>query len=306
MVSSSTAYMNWSAYSSTGIDQSKKKKKKKSNDSISRLIFFCRFFCRFSKMIGKKIWTVGPVSLCNEEKLDMAIRGSKSSSENDKIQHFLDSMNPKSVVYFSLGSLMQPSLVLLKEIGKGLEATGHPFIWVIRATGANLEAIEEWLKTNGLEERTRNRSLILRGWAPQLLILEHPSTGAFFTHCGWNSCLEGITTGVPLITWPCFVDQFSNESFIIDVVKIGVSIGVKEVIYSKEPDDVWVKSETIKTAVDRIFDGGDEGDDRRKRTAHLRDTAKIAFDAGGSSYQNLILFSKQVVMDHTVYTNKES
>lgn len=263
------------------------------------------FVDRFSKLTGKKIWTVGPVSLCNKEKLDKAIRGSKSSSEFDKIQHFLDSMNPKSVVYFSLGSLMQPSLVLLKEIGKGLEASGHPFIWVLRGAVKELEEIDEWLETEGLEARTRNRSLILRGWAPQLMILEHGSTGAFFTHCGWNSCLEGIATGVPLITWPCFVDQFSNQSFIVDVVKIGVSIGIKEVIYLKNPDDAWVKSETIKTAVERVLNGGDEGDGLRKRIARLTDTAKIAFDVGGSSYQNLTLFSKQEFMDHTVRTQKE-
>ena len=70
--------------------------------------------------------------------------------------------------------------------------------------------------------------LIIRGWAPQVLILDHEAIGAFVTHCGWNSTLEGITAGKPMVTWPIFAEQFYNEKLVTDVLKTGVGVGVKE------------------------------------------------------------------------------
>ena len=93
------------------------------------------------------------------------------------------------------------------ELGLALEASERPFIWVIRE-GNQLEALEKWIKEEGFEERTNARGLIIRRWAPQLLILSHPAIGGFITHSGWNSTLEAICAGVPMVTWPLFGDQF--------------------------------------------------------------------------------------------------
>ncbi|MED6203317.1 UDP-glycosyltransferase, partial [Stylosanthes scabra] len=107
-----------------------------------------------------------------------------------------------------------------------MEATNKPFIWVIR-DGKHLQELENWIKEEGFEERNKDKGLIIRGWAPQVLILSHPAIGGFVTHCGWNSTLEGITAGVPMITWPLFADQFLNEKLVTHVLKVGVSLGVE-------------------------------------------------------------------------------
>ena len=66
-----------------------------------------------------------------------------------------------------------------------------------------------------------DEGLIIRGWTPQLMILEHPAVGGQVIHCGWNSFLEGVTAGLPMITWPIFAEQFYHEKFVTEVLKIG-------------------------------------------------------------------------------------
>ena len=75
------------------------------------------------------------------------------------------------------------------------------------------------------------KGLVIRGWAPQLLILEHGAVGGFMTHCGWNSMLEGVCSGVPMITWPLSAEQFYNEELITNVLGIGVQVGSIEWVY---------------------------------------------------------------------------
>ncbi|GLT57827.1 hypothetical protein SLA2020_307720 [Shorea laevis] len=77
------------------------------------------------------------------------------------------------------------------------------------------------------EAELKGRGILIRGWAPQVLILYHPAIGGFLTHCGWNSTLEAVITGIPTKTWPMFAEQFYNERFIVQVAKIGVSLGSK-------------------------------------------------------------------------------
>ena len=110
---------------------------------------------------------------------------------------------------------------------------------------------KKWISEEGFEERTKGRGLIIRGWAPQVLILSHPSIGGFLTHCGWNSTLEGISAGVPMITWPLFADQFLNEKLVTQVLKIGVSVGMEVPMKfgEEEKTGVLVKKEDIKRAI---------------------------------------------------------
>ncbi|KAL0433161.1 UNVERIFIED_CONTAM: UDP-glycosyltransferase 73C3 [Sesamum latifolium] len=96
-----------------------------------------------------------------------------------------NSMKPNSVIYACFRSVCRISLAQIKEIGLGLEAANFPFIWVIKKQDYSAE-VEKWLAEDGLEERVRERGLIIRGWADRVLILSHPSVGGFLTHCGWN------------------------------------------------------------------------------------------------------------------------
>ncbi|RWR87361.1 scopoletin glucosyltransferase-like protein [Cinnamomum micranthum f. kanehirae] len=150
---------------------------------------------------SNRAWHIGPVSLCNKDEKDMAERGNKASIDPNQCLDWLSSREPSSVIYVCLGSLFQVSGAQMMEIAMALEASGRPFVWVVR-NADQMGSEEEWMP-DGFEERTKEKGgLIIRGWAPQLMILNHPAMGGFVTHCGWNSVLESVAAGVPMVTWP--------------------------------------------------------------------------------------------------------
>lgn len=131
-----------------------------------------------------------------------------------------------------------------------------------------------------------DKGLIIRGWAPQVLILDHEAVGGFVTHCGWNSLLEGVTAGVPMITWPLFAEQFYNEKLITDVLRIGVTVGAQQ--WSKRTIEykVSVNRNDIVKAVSQVMVGV-EANEMRGRARALGDAAKKAVEEDGSSYIDL-------------------
>ncbi|KAI9181170.1 hypothetical protein LWI28_012110 [Acer negundo] len=165
-------------------------------------------------------------------------RGQKTAIDEQHILSFLNSKEPNSILYISFGSLAQLAPSQLLEIAHGLEASNKPFIWVVGKIFKNENENEENWFPIGFEDRIREskKGLIIRGWAPQLLILEHAAVGGFMTHCGWNSTLEGVCAAVPMITWPITAEQFSNEKLVADVLKIGVKVGSMDWMgWSDEP-----------------------------------------------------------------------
>lgn len=241
----------------------------------------------------KNVWCIGPVSLCNKELFEKSNRGSKTSIDEHFCTEWLDSMKPNSVIYACFGSLCHISFPQLKEIGLGLEESKFPFIWIIRGQNYSAE-VEKWLSEERFQERVEGRGLIIRGWAPQVLILSHPSVGGFLTHCGWNSTLEGVSAGVPMITWPMFAEQFYNENFIVNVLEIGVRIGVKEIMKSGE-EEAMVKRDSVKKAIEKVIGEGEEAKLRRERAQKLGKMAMEAMLEGGSSYKNITLLIQDVM-----------
>ena len=178
----------------------------------------------YKKVMGRKAWHIGPVSLCNKNAEDKAQRGKEASIDEHECLKWLGTKKPNSVIYICPGSIANFSDTQLMEIAMGLEASDQQFIWVVKK-GKNEKEEEDWLP-KGFEKRMEGKGLILRGWAPQVLILDHEAVGGFVTHCGWNSTLEGVTAGVPMVTWPLSVEQFYNEKLVTRVLKIGVNVGV--------------------------------------------------------------------------------
>ncbi|KAJ4723638.1 Glycosyltransferase [Melia azedarach] len=165
------------------------------------------YVTEYKKIKQDRVWCIGPVSLQNRDYLDKAERGNKASIDEPKcLVNWLDSKNPSCVIYACLGSLCNLIPSQMIELGLGLEASNRPFIWVIRDVETS-EELQKWVIEDGFEERIEGRGVLIWGWAPQVLILSHPSVGGFLTHCGWNSTLEGISAGLPLLTWPLFGDQ---------------------------------------------------------------------------------------------------
>lgn len=251
-----------------------------------------------SKAKGKSVRCIGPVSLYNKNSLDKAERGNKAAIDENHCLKWLDSFEASSVVYVCLGSLSRLSTAQMIELGLGLESSNRPFIWGIRHKP---EEFERWLIEVGFEEWVKGRGLLVHGWAPQVLILSHQAIGGFLTHCGWNSTLEGVCAGVPMITWPHFADQFFNETFIVDILKIGVRIGAEVAVMwgSEEKLGVLVNKDDVMMAVDKLMDGGEEVEDRRNKARKLRDMAARAMEEGGSSYLNMA----QVIQDITEQAN---
>lgn len=244
-----------------------------------------------------KVWCVGPVSLCYKLGLDKAKRGDKASIGQDQCLQWLDSQERGSVLYVCLGSLCNLPLAQLKELGLGLEESNKPFIWVIREWGQHGD-LAKWMQQSGFEERIKDRGLVIKGWAPQVFILSHASIGGFLSHCGWNSTLEGITAGVPLLTWPLFAEQFLNEKLVVQILKAGLKIGVEKssMKYGKEEEiGVMVSRESVRKAVDELMGDSEEAEDRRRKVKELSELANKALEEGGSSDSNITLLIQDIM-----------
>ncbi|RZS29203.1 hypothetical protein BHM03_00062933 [Ensete ventricosum] len=230
----------------------------------------------YRDVIGRKAWHIGPVSLWNRDADELA--GGRGASDNYRtILTWLDSKPSNSVVYVCFGSLCHLTAAQLHQLGFGLEASGHGFLWVINGDEQHLGGREEKVEERG-------KGLIVRGWGPQRPILNHRAVGAFMTHCGWNSVVEAVSAGVPMITWPMFAEQFYNEKLVVQVLRVGVSVG-PEVWGMEEEKKPVVGGAAIAAAVAQLMDGGGEVEDgMRKRAAELKQKARDAVGVGGSSY----------------------
>ncbi|XP_052190854.1 scopoletin glucosyltransferase-like [Diospyros lotus] len=259
----------------------------------------------YKQAIGTKAWQVGPVSLFNKDEADKVQRGGKASVSQDSIISWLDSKGSKSVLYICFGSLTRFSKTQLVEIASTLEEVTCPFIWVVPKvlkTKKDWNKEEEWWVPEGFAERMEEswRGMIIKGWAPQMLILEHPAIGGFLTHCGWNSILEGVTAGVPLITWPVIADQFYNEKLVTQALKFGVPVGSEDWKVWATEETPLISREKIKLAVNRVMEGGHEAEEMRNIAVKLGESAKAAVEEGGSSYEEL----KTLIQDISSYSQK--
>uniref|UniRef100_A0ACD5VLA1 Uncharacterized protein n=1 Tax=Avena sativa TaxID=4498 RepID=A0ACD5VLA1_AVESA len=215
----------------------------------------------------------------------MAGRGTSARSPDaDSCIRWLDTKQPGSVVYVSFGTLIRFSPAELHELARGLDLSGKNFVWVLGRTGPDSS---EWMPERFADLIARgDRGFIIRGWAPQMLILNHPALGGFVTHCGWNSTLESVSGGVPMVTWPRFADQFDNEKLIVEVLKVGVSIGAKDYGSGIENHDV-IRGEVIAESIGKLMGSSEESDAIQRKAKDLGVEAKSSVENGGSSYNDV-------------------
>ncbi|KAK1311596.1 UDP-glycosyltransferase 73C3 [Acorus calamus] len=225
----------------------------------------------YRETTGKEAWAIGPVSLSNNPS-NTINRGGKASTDELQCLDWLDQREPKSVVYVSFGSMGRLSPPQTAELARALEASGRNFMWVIKGG----DGLPEEFK----EEPVTERRMVVRGWAPQVAILSHGAVGGFVTHCGWNSALEGVCAGVPMVAWPLFGEQFLNEKLVVDVLRVGVRVGV-------ERPGGLVEGEAIEKTLEEVMEGGEEGVLRRMRARALGEMARMAVEVEGSSYVNI-------------------
>ncbi|RDX86464.1 UDP-glycosyltransferase 83A1, partial [Mucuna pruriens] len=133
---------------------------------------------------------------------------------------WLDQQKPCSVIYVAFGSFTTFSPTQFQELCWGLELSNRPFLWVVQP---DITEGSENAYPEGFEERVGDRGRMV-GWTPQQKILSHPSVACFISHCGWNSTLESVSNGVPVLCWPYFADQFLNRSYVCDIWKVGLGL----------------------------------------------------------------------------------
>ncbi|XP_021896502.1 anthocyanidin 3-O-glucosyltransferase 5-like [Carica papaya] len=217
------------------------------------------------------------------------------SSKDAEYLAWLDKQPSESVLFVSFGSGGTLSTEQLRELAWGLELSQQRFTWVVRPpcdtasgtffnVGSELNDPKTYLP-EGFLERTNALGLVIPSWAPQTTVLRHPSTGGFLSHCGWNSSLESITHGVPMITWPLYAEQRTNATFLTEEVKLAIRPEV-------ERGKTVVRREEIERVV-RVLMEGEEGKAIRCRVKELKDSALKSLDYGGSSYESLSCVAKQ-------------
>ncbi|KAG6523269.1 UDP-glycosyltransferase 88F3-like [Zingiber officinale] len=195
---------------------------------------------------------------------------------------WLDALPNASVVFLCFGSIGLFEAEQLREIATGLDRSGHRFLWVVRSPPSHdpskrFEAPPEpdlgALLPEGFLERTRARGLVVKGWAPQSEVLRHAAVGGFVTHCGWNSVLEAVVAGVPMLAWPLYAEQWMNKVFLVEEMQAAAAV---------EGYAGLVTAEEIETKVRWLMES--EGGRRlRDRAADMKERAAVAVGEGGSS-----------------------
>lgn len=195
-------------------------------------------------------------------------------NEDSTCSNWLDQHPPQSVIYVAFGSTTIFSPEQFYELAHGLEQIGRPFLWVVRPDMTDAP-VNKFHGT--FLQRVRNHGKVIQ-WAPQEEVLAHPSVACFFTHCGWNSTLEGLSNGVPLLCRPYFADQRLNKSFVCDVWRVGLGVDADE-------NGVITRHE-VRTKILAVL-GSDEIKANCKR---MKEMARKSVSEGGSSLKNLESF----------------
>ncbi|KAG6698998.1 hypothetical protein I3842_08G047800 [Carya illinoinensis] len=229
------------------------------------------------------IYTVGPLQLLVNQIPggEYKSTGSNLWKEEYSCLEWLDKKEPNSVVYVNFGSITVMTSKQLIDFAWGLANSNQTFLWIIRP-----DLVEGDVSILPLEflAQTKERSL-LASWCPQEQVLSHPSVGGFLTHSGWNSTIESLSSGVPMICWPFFAEQQTNCRFSCNEWGVGMEI---------EGD---ASREKIESLVRELM-LGQKGRELRKKADEWMRLAKEAATSkpNGSSYANLDKMVNQVLI----------
>ncbi|TVU16375.1 hypothetical protein EJB05_39934, partial [Eragrostis curvula] len=226
----------------------------------------------------RRVWAVGPVA---PETDASGARGGEAAVAVADLSSWLDAFPEGSVVYISFGSQAVLTPAVAAALAEALERSAVPFVWVVGAVNGGVVP-------EGFEARAAaaaRRGMVVRGWAPQVAALRHAAVGWFVTHCGWNSTMEAVAAGVPMLAWPMTGDQFVNARLLVDEARVAVracagGVGVA-------PD----AGELAAVLADAV---GEKGRDVAAHAKELAAEAARAVKEGGSSYADLEGFVKEI------------
>ncbi|KAL3733140.1 hypothetical protein ACJRO7_022634 [Eucalyptus globulus] len=224
------------------------------------------------KAMFPPIYTLGPLHLLTKQLPDNDTKsiGSNLWKEDLGCLEWLDSKQPGSVVYVNFGSITVMSPAQLVEFAWGLANSDQAFLWVIRP---DLVVGDTAILPPDFLAATRERSL-LASWCPQERVLSHSAVGGFLTHCGWNSMIESITAGVPVVCWPFFGEQQTNCRYSCQEWGIGMEI------------DSNVKRDEVSRQVRELMEG-ERGKEMKRKAMEWKEMAREATRPSESSCLNL-------------------
>ncbi|PIA52092.1 hypothetical protein AQUCO_01000165v1 [Aquilegia coerulea] len=219
------------------------------------------------------IYTIGPLHLIVDQVVDNGLNsiGSNLWKEEAECLEWLDSKEANSVVYVNFGSITVMTPEQMIEFAWGLANSNRDFLWVIRSdsivSGDSAVLPPEFI------DQTKERGLLVH-WCPQEQVLNHPSIGGFLTHSGWNSTLESVSSGVPMLCWPFFAEQQMNCRFACTHWGIGMEI------------DSNVKRDEVEKLVRKLMEG-EKGKKMKIKAMEWKKKAIETTAPGGSSYVNI-------------------
>ncbi|RCV22535.1 hypothetical protein SETIT_4G228200v2 [Setaria italica] len=217
---------------------------------------------------GSRAWLVGPLFLAAGD--DMPPEGEKEQDPEGCLS-WLDerAAQPGSVLYVSFGTQAHVTDAQLDELAHGLAQSGHPFLWAVRS--------DAWSPPVDVGPNGR----IVRGWVPQRGVLAHEAVGGFVSHCGWNSVMESLAAGKPLLAWPMIAEQHLNARHVANILGVGVRIAVKAGADVVGRAHVEEKVRELMDANSKAARG------MRERAAWAQQAAKSAVSLGGTSAMSL-------------------
>ncbi|KAL9326902.1 hypothetical protein ACSQ67_007547 [Phaseolus vulgaris] len=227
---------------------------------------------------------VSPFLLGEKERSDVSV---DMWIPEDSCIEWLDTMPDSSVIYVSFGSLIALSQKQVDNIAVALKNSKKAFLWVIKPSDGESNHVPE-LPNEFLEE-TKERGLVVK-WCPQEKVLMHPSVACFITHCGWNSTLETLVTGVPVIAWPFWTDQATNAMLMEKVFRNGVR--------AKYGEDGTANVEEIERCIKDVTEGP-RAEEIKKRAMEMKELALRTLQEDGTSNKNINKFITDLIVGNS-------
>ncbi|KAB1202463.1 UDP-glycosyltransferase 74F2 [Morella rubra] len=248
---------------------------------------FCNSFEELENELVKAMLGVWPLVMIGpmvpSAYLDQKIIGDRAYGaslwelSSDRCLRWLDTKPPKSVVYVSFGSMADITTEQAEEIGWGLMASNMHFLLVAKDSRDKMPI--EFISS------VEGRGMVV-AWCNQLEVLAHPAVGCFVTHCGWNSTLEALSLGVPMVALPQWSDQPTNAKFIEELWQVGVR--------AKKNKEGVVMRDELEMCIRKVT-AGEKSEEIMKNATKWRELAITTVSPGGSSDKNIDVFVGKLV-----------
>ncbi|GFQ03282.1 UDP-glycosyltransferase 86a1 [Phtheirospermum japonicum] len=219
-------------------------------------------------------YAIGPINFYKNPATDNVNKSLWSESD---CTHWLESKSTGSVLYVSFGSFIHTSKQIMEEMAYGLLLSEVNFLWAVR--DGILDSGDANVLPVGFEDEIKGKGLIVP-WCNQIMVLSNPAVGGFLTHNGWNSTVESMWCGVPMICYPIAYDQITNRKLVVNDWKIGISLC----------DGISVDRIEVAEKIKSFMSEGSISKSLRMEAGNVKVAIRKALDVDGSSEKNFDQF----------------